>query len=141
MIVRLLQFNGVYHFQYPIQDLLHHVPTLEGMEVLVVATVGDWFLDEVIEGFSTARVFNSSIKLKFMGDSPQVFKPGMPVSAYVRNYVNAIEFSVSNDFSCRLWPRLMTDLRCPITDSGIVSWKCLRVQMLAAGTSSQDVCS
>lgn len=53
------------------------------MEVVVVATVGDWFLDEVIEGFSSARVFNSSIKLRFMGDSPQVFKPGMPVTAYV----------------------------------------------------------
>lgn len=53
------------------------------MEISVVATVGDGFLDEIIEGYSTARVFNSSIKLAFLGDSPQVFKPGMPVSVYV----------------------------------------------------------
>lgn len=59
------------------------MPTLEGMEIVVTATVGDWYLDEVIEGFSTARVFNSSIKLRFLGDSPQVFKPGMPVTTYV----------------------------------------------------------
>nr|CAI5865848.1 unnamed protein product [Callosobruchus analis] len=76
-------FEGVYEFRYPIQDLLHYVPSLEGMEIVVTATVGDRLLDEVIEGFSTARVFNSSIRLKFLGDSPQVFKPGMPVTAYV----------------------------------------------------------
>lgn len=77
------QFKGVYQFKYPIQDLLHYVPSLEDMEILVTATVGDHLLDEVVEGFSTARVFNSSIRLKFLGDSPQVFKPGMPVTAYV----------------------------------------------------------
>ncbi|KAJ8926001.1 hypothetical protein NQ315_009856 [Exocentrus adspersus] len=76
-------FQGVYEFRYPIQELLHYVPTLEGMEIMVTATVGDRFLDEVIEGFAVSRVFNSSIKLKFLGDSPQVFKPGMPITAYV----------------------------------------------------------
>lgn len=79
----LFQFQGVYEFKYPIQELLHYVPSLDGMEIVVTATVGDRFLDEVIEGYSIARVFNSSIKLKFLGDSPQVFKPGMPVTTYV----------------------------------------------------------
>ncbi|CAG9820933.1 unnamed protein product [Phaedon cochleariae] len=76
-------FEGVYHFRYPLQELLNYVPTLDGMEVVVTATVGDRFLDEVIEGYSTARIFNSSINLKFLGDSPQVFKPGMPVTTYL----------------------------------------------------------
>ncbi|CAH2000434.1 unnamed protein product [Acanthoscelides obtectus] len=76
-------FEGVYEFKYPIQDLLHYISSLDGMEIVVTATVGDRLLDEVIEGFSTARIFNSSIRLKFLGDSPQVFKPGMPVTAYI----------------------------------------------------------
>jgi CD109 antigen len=76
-------FYGVYAFKYPIRELLHYAPTLEGMEVVVVATVGERFLDEVIEGYSTARIFNSSIQLSFIGGSPQVYKPGMPVTTYI----------------------------------------------------------
>lgn len=53
------------------------------MEITVTATVGDRFLDEIIEGYSIARVFNSSIKLAFLGDSPQVFKQGMPLTVYL----------------------------------------------------------
>lgn len=68
------------------------VPSLDGMEVTVTATVGDYFLDEVIEGFSIARVYNSSIKLAFLGDTPQVFKPGMPITVYVsKNYFTELE--------------------------------------------------
>lgn len=73
----------MYAFKYPIKEILNYVPTLDGMEIAVTATVGDRFLDEIIDGYSTARVFNSSIKLAFLGDSPQVFKPGMPLSVYV----------------------------------------------------------
>lgn len=68
-------------------ELLHYVPVLEGMEVLISATVGDRFLDEVVEGHSLARVYNNSIKVLFLGDSPQVFKPGMPIMVYVRIYI------------------------------------------------------
>lgn len=60
------------------------------MEVVVTATVGDYFFNEIIEGFSTARIFNSSIKLSFLGDSPQVFKPGMPITTYVRSLISTI---------------------------------------------------
>ncbi|XP_023724230.1 CD109 antigen [Cryptotermes secundus] len=82
-IPHLKYFYGVYHFQYPIAELEQFVPTLEGMEVTVTATVGDQFLDEVIEGYSTAQIFNSSIKVAFLGGSPQVFKPSMPFYCYV----------------------------------------------------------
>ena len=60
-------------------DLLQRVPpTNEGIEVIVTATVGEHFLDEIIVGYSTARIYNSSVKIHFFGGSPQVFKPGMP---------------------------------------------------------------
>ncbi|XP_069675686.1 CD109 antigen isoform X2 [Periplaneta americana] len=76
-------FYGVYEFRYPIAELEQFVPSLEGMEVTVTATVGDHFLDEVIEGYSTAQIFNSSIKVTFLGGSPQVFKPSMPFYCYL----------------------------------------------------------
>ncbi|KYN34320.1 hypothetical protein ALC56_11427 [Trachymyrmex septentrionalis] len=71
-------FNGTYHFQYPMQELLGFAPSTDGMEVTVVATVGERFLDEVIVGYSKARIFNSTTKIRFLGGSPQVFKPAMP---------------------------------------------------------------
>ncbi|XP_063238725.1 CD109 antigen-like [Bacillus rossius redtenbacheri] len=76
-------FRGVYEFKYPIAELEQFVPSLEGMEVKVTATVGDRFLDEVAEGYSIARIFNSSIRVSFLGDSPQVFKPSMPFLCYI----------------------------------------------------------
>ncbi|KAJ9591586.1 hypothetical protein L9F63_001940, partial [Diploptera punctata] len=82
-IPHLRHFYGVYHFRYPISELEQFVPTLEGMEVTVTATVGDRFLDEVVEGYSTAQIFNSSIKVVFLGGTPQVFKPSMPFYCYL----------------------------------------------------------
>ncbi|XP_050294787.1 CD109 antigen [Anthonomus grandis grandis] len=76
-------FYGTCEFKFPLRDLLAKVPHQEGLEVVITAAVGDRFLDEIIEGYSTARIFNSSVKLRFMGDSPQVFKPGMPVTSYL----------------------------------------------------------
>lgn len=37
--------------------------TLDGMEVLITAAVGDRYLDEIVEGYSTARIFNSTVSL------------------------------------------------------------------------------
>ncbi|KAF6197499.1 hypothetical protein GE061_020140 [Apolygus lucorum] len=82
-IPHLRFFNGVYEFRYPIAELEKHVPTLDGMEVMVTATVGERFLDEVITAYSIARVFNSSVQVNFLGGSPQVFKPAMPLSTYI----------------------------------------------------------
>ncbi|KAK9497379.1 hypothetical protein O3M35_004711 [Rhynocoris fuscipes] len=59
-------FNGVYEFRYPMDVLEKYVPSLDGMEIRVTATVGERFLDEVIEAYSTARVFNSSVRINFL---------------------------------------------------------------------------
>ncbi|XP_015173319.1 PREDICTED: CD109 antigen [Polistes dominula] len=76
-------FNGTYHFQYPMGELLNIAPSLDGMEVTIVATVGERFLDEVVVGYSMARIFNSTIKVSFLGGSPQVFKPAMPFTLHL----------------------------------------------------------
>ncbi|CAH0764124.1 unnamed protein product [Diatraea saccharalis] len=76
-------FNGTYDFKYPISELAQLVPNLDGVEVIITAAVGDPFLDEVIEGYSIARIFNSSLKVTILGGSPQVFKPSMPFDVYM----------------------------------------------------------
>lgn len=76
-------FNGTYEFRYPMRDLAALVPNLSGMEVLITARVGERFYDEIIEGYSLARIYNSSIKISFLGGSPQVFKPTMPFTCYI----------------------------------------------------------
>lgn len=76
-------FNGTYEFRYPMSELQTLMPTTQGMEVLITATVGEKFYDEVIQGYSISRVYNSTIRVKFLGGSPQVFKPAMPFMIYL----------------------------------------------------------
>lgn len=53
------------------------------MEIMITATVGEKFLDEIIQGYSMTRIYNSSVKVSFLGGSPQVFKPTMPFTCYL----------------------------------------------------------
>ncbi|XP_073953212.1 macroglobulin complement-related isoform X2 [Choristoneura fumiferana] len=79
----LRYFNGTYDFKYPMSELAQLVPVLDGVEVIITASVGDPFLDDVVEGYSIARIFNSSLAVSFLGGSPQVFKPHMPFDVYM----------------------------------------------------------
>ncbi|XP_052865238.1 CD109 antigen [Anopheles cruzii] len=79
----LRYFNGTYHFRFPMAELAQLVPNLSGMEILFTARVGERFYDEVVEGYALTRVYNSSIRIAFLGDSPQVFKPSMPFTVYL----------------------------------------------------------
>lgn len=54
-----------------------------GKEILITATVGEKFYDEILSGYSITRVYNSSIRVAFLGESPQVFKPTMPFTTYL----------------------------------------------------------
>lgn len=76
-------FNGTFDFKFPMHELRGLSPNMQNMEVLVIARVGERFYDEIIEGYSIARVYNSSIKVSFMGGSPQVIKPMMPMNTYI----------------------------------------------------------
>ena len=71
-------------------ELQKMVPKLDGIEMRITAIVGDRYRGEYVEGFSTARFFNSSLKLNFMGGSPQIIKPAMPFTAYVSLIASAL---------------------------------------------------
>lgn len=64
-------------------ELARMVPKLDGVELKITAIVGDRYREEYVEGFSTARIFNSSLKLEFLGGSPQILKPAMPFTCFV----------------------------------------------------------
>lgn len=78
-----VQFQGYYEFRFGMWEIERSVPQLDNIEITVTAQVGDYYWNEVIEGYSKARVYNSSLKLQFLGGSPQVFKPAMPYTFYV----------------------------------------------------------
>lgn len=56
--------------------------SVDGAILTVTAYVGERFLNLIISGFAKAYIFNSKIKLRFLGPNPQVFKPPMPFKAY-----------------------------------------------------------
>lgn len=78
----LRYFNGTFDFKWPLQELID-LSDLSNKEILITATVGEKFYDEVISGYSVARVYNSSLRMAFLGESPQVFKPAMPFTTYI----------------------------------------------------------
>ncbi|KAM8717393.1 hypothetical protein ACLKA7_004140 [Drosophila subpalustris] len=79
----LRYFNGTFDFKWPLRELELLVPRLANSEILITATVGEKFYDEIISGYAVARVYNSSLRVAFLGESPQVFKPAMPFTTYL----------------------------------------------------------
>ncbi|KAK2723405.1 hypothetical protein QYM36_001916, partial [Artemia franciscana] len=76
-------YNGYYEFNIRRTELLDMVPSLDGFELRILASVTDRLFDERVEGFAETRFYNRSSKLTVVGGSPQVFKPAMPFTFYV----------------------------------------------------------
>ena len=57
--------------------------SLEGAKVTINAYVGERFLNLIYHGYSKAYILGSRVKLSFLGSSPQIFKPVMPLVAYI----------------------------------------------------------
>lgn len=116
------------------RDLLQYVPNLDGMEVTLIATVGDPFMQEIIEGYSTARIYNSSIKVNFFGGTPQIFKPSMPFNLRVMaSFHDGSALRASQLLNSRMEIRAEVDMRSGgrrtletyrlnMTDDEIANW-------------------
>ncbi|OQR66876.1 CD109 antigen-like, partial [Tropilaelaps mercedesae] len=79
-------FRGAYHFQYSLAQLasLAHPYRLSDCEVEVHASVGERYIDVVVDGFSKARIVNDSIAVTILGEKPLIFKPQMEFYVYVQ---------------------------------------------------------
>ncbi|XP_064467422.1 CD109 antigen-like [Ornithodoros turicata] len=73
------RFRMGYQFKFPMEELrrLAEPYSLRQCEIEVYASVGERFLDVVVDGYARARVVNSTLSLKILGVKPLVFKPGM----------------------------------------------------------------
>lgn len=85
-----LQFRGAYHFQYSLKQLasLAYPYHLSYCEIEVHASIGERFIDVIVDGFSKARIVNDSITITILGDKPLIFKPHMEFYVYVIRLLN-----------------------------------------------------
>lgn len=91
------QFRGAYHFQYSLRQLasLAEPYRLSDCEVEVHASVGERYIDVIVDGFSKARIVNDSIAVTILGEKPLIFKPHMEFYVYVSSVRPTITVSVS----------------------------------------------
>ncbi|XP_042896102.1 CD109 antigen isoform X6 [Parasteatoda tepidariorum] len=76
-------FEGYLDFKLPMTDLRKMISHLDHSKLSVYIEVGERYMSQVQVGFAQSIIFKSSIKLRFLGSSPQVFKPTMPFKCYV----------------------------------------------------------
>ncbi|KAK4290219.1 hypothetical protein Pmani_036867 [Petrolisthes manimaculis] len=80
-------FAGVFHFKFPMSSLKELLQAEGGRgggrEVRVWATVGDAYQDSTQSAYASTRVYSPSLKLAFLGGSPQVLHPPMPFRFYL----------------------------------------------------------
>ncbi|XP_063236923.1 thioester-containing protein 1 allele S1-like [Bacillus rossius redtenbacheri] len=76
--------TGRHSLQLPVADLVRAaVPGWSGVELRVEASVTDYLHGGTATGFSLARVVSGAVRLRFLGASPQVFRPGAPFEGHV----------------------------------------------------------
>nr|XP_042903885.1 CD109 antigen isoform X1 [Parasteatoda tepidariorum]XP_042903886.1 CD109 antigen isoform X2 [Parasteatoda tepidariorum]XP_042903887.1 CD109 antigen isoform X3 [Parasteatoda tepidariorum] len=80
------RFEGKTDFKFDMREFSELEPQLDKSKIVVTAHVGERYLDLIEKGFAEAIVFSSRIKIDFLGDDPQIFKPGMPYKVFVAAY-------------------------------------------------------
>lgn len=81
------QFYGVHNFRFPMSELRSLVYPLSGAEVEIRAKATEYFSNITHIGYVRVRMINETLSLRFLGTSPQIFKPGMPFITYVSIFV------------------------------------------------------
>ncbi|CAM1298182.1 Tep6 (predicted) [Pycnogonum litorale] len=76
-------FFGHKYFQFDISEFKRYISDIMDTEVTVKAVVGEYVYNNTVSGSCSSIVYNNSIKLSFLGATPQVIKPAMPFKAYV----------------------------------------------------------
>ncbi|GBN47190.1 CD109 antigen [Araneus ventricosus] len=77
-------FEGHLDVNLPMSELRRLRSTTDRPSRLSVwVEVGERYLDQVEIGFAESLLYKADLKLTFLGDSPQIFKPSMPFNCYV----------------------------------------------------------
>ncbi|XP_037085415.1 CD109 antigen-like, partial [Pollicipes pollicipes] len=72
------QFANSDEFSFPMSALQGALPNLNNAKVKVIARVTEYWLNETYIGWCNSKLINSTVSIKFLGASPQLYKPGMP---------------------------------------------------------------
>ena len=65
-------------FYLPLSDVEARLGTLKGVEVRAEAFITEFFYNNTQRGFCESRIIDNVLEVKFVGNAPFVFKPGMP---------------------------------------------------------------
>lgn len=65
------------YFYISMQEISQIMKKVEGLDVMAEAFATDFFYNNTQRGWCITRIINKTLELKFLGQSPQVFKPGM----------------------------------------------------------------
>nr|BAR45623.1 macroglobulin complement-related 2 [Ammothea sp. RS-2014] len=79
----ITQFYGVHNFRFPISELRSLIYPLPGAEVEIRAKAMEYFTNITNTGYVRIRMINDTLSLRFLGTSPQIFKPGMQFVTYI----------------------------------------------------------
>ena len=64
-------------FRLPMSDIASQMGDLQGIQIRAEAFVTEFFYNNVQRGFCETRIINETLSLRFVGNEPMVFKPGM----------------------------------------------------------------
>jgi len=76
-------FKGSDLFYIKLSDIQNRMGTLQGVKVRGEAFITEFFYNNTQRGFCESKIINNSFSLKFVGNMPNVFKPGMPYHGIV----------------------------------------------------------
>ncbi|KAI0237381.1 hypothetical protein LSAT2_012128 [Lamellibrachia satsuma] len=83
---QISQFTGRCPFQFTLAEMRQKVDRLTGAQLVVSATVVDWYFIELKTEKAISYVFDSGIKVRFLGGRVRVFKPGNPLKVFIAVY-------------------------------------------------------
>ncbi|KAI0235995.1 hypothetical protein LSAT2_013433 [Lamellibrachia satsuma] len=83
---KIIQFTGRCPFQFTLAEMRQKVDRLTGAQLILSATVIDWYLIELKTEKAISYVFDGGIKVRFLGGRVRVFKPGNPLKAFIAVY-------------------------------------------------------
>ena len=70
-----VDIDGTYEIS--MDQISREMGTLEGIQVRAEAFVTDYFYNNTQRGYCETRLINQTLSLRFIGNTPMVFKPGM----------------------------------------------------------------
>lgn len=70
-------FQNTGPFYLQMADIEKYMGTVQGIQVRAEAFVTEYFYNNAQRGFCETRIINQTLSLRFLGNTPMVFKPGM----------------------------------------------------------------